>query len=177
MLHLRVPDTLRFTLLAASMLAAACTLALPEDAQQDILVDAAATDAYLDEGLIVYTGSADAAACITQGTLKICGGEIRIERGRGENRGLQKVTATGTPATYQQQLEADQGITYASGLTLVFDNVARLVIADGEAKLTQAGTVLTHEHVEYNLDTHVAHASGKDGVQGRMVSPGTKTDE
>ncbi|MGV3592605.1 MAG: lipopolysaccharide transport periplasmic protein LptA [Gammaproteobacteria bacterium] len=158
------------TLSFAAMLASPVAIALPEDAQQEIEVDSEGAELFLDEGLIIYTGSATEPACITQGTLKICGAEIRLERAPGDEGGLQKVTATGTPATFQQQPAADQELAHAQGRTLVFDNVTRLVTADGDARFSQAGTVLTHQHIEYNLDTRRASASSS-GAMGQMRLP------
>ncbi|HEY0962371.1 MAG TPA: lipopolysaccharide transport periplasmic protein LptA [Pseudomonadales bacterium] len=165
----RVPELVPTLLLVAALVPRGAT-ALPEDAQQEIEVDSEAAELFLDEGLIVYTGSESEPACITQGTLKICGNEIRLERAPGAEAGLQKVTATGTPATFQQQPAADQQLAHASGGTLVFDNVTRLVTADGDAEFSQAGTVLTHQHIEYNLDTRRASASSS-GERGQMRIP------
>lgn len=169
-MNLRRAPEFVLTLSFAAMLASPAAIALPEDAQQEIEVDSEGAELFLDEGLIIYTGSATEPACITQGTLKICGAEIRLERAAGDEGGLQKVTATGTPATFQQQPAADQQLAHAQGRTLVFDNVARLVTADGDARFSQAGTVMTHQHIEYNLDTRHASASSS-GAMGQMRLP------
>lgn len=169
MIQRHTPELLTLLLLGAA-LAPIGARALPEDAEQEIEVDSESAELFLDEGLIVYSGSESEPACITQGTLKICGIEIRLERAPGDEGGLQKVTATGMPATFQQQPAADQELAHAQGRTLVFDNVARLVTADGDARFSQAGMVLTHQHIEYNLDTRDASASSS-GARGQMRLP------
>lgn len=172
----RVPELSRalFALHVALLLPRAAH-ALPEDANQPIDVDAATTELFLDEGLVVYTGSREAPACIKQGTLQICGGEIRLER--AENGDLRQVTATGSPARFQQQPAANQGLVHASGAKLVFDSVAQLITADGDAEFSQSGNVLTHQHIEYDIETRHASASGDDGERGSMRIDSTAGNE
>jgi lipopolysaccharide export system protein LptA len=164
----RAPELYRNWLvtLVALLVPAATAYALPEDAEQPIEVDADRTEVFLNDGLFVYTGSQEAPACITQGTMKICGVEIRLER--ADNGELRQVTATGSPARFQQQLEADQELVHASGARLVFDNVAQLVTADGDAELSQSGDVINHQHIEYDIEARHYSASGADGERGSM---------
>jgi lipopolysaccharide export system protein LptA len=165
----RSPDLHRalFVTLAALLLPV-CASALPEDAEQKIDVAYDTTELFLDEGLVVYTGSAGKPACINQGTLQICGNEIRLER--AEDGSLNRVTATGMPARYQQQPAADKELVHASGNTLIFDNVAQLVTADGAAEFSQAGNVITSQHIEYDLKGRVARAAkSTNGEQGTMT--------
>jgi lipopolysaccharide export system protein LptA len=146
-----------------------CALALPEDANQEVTADYTSLDLFIDQGLFVYTGSPDQPTCINQGTLQICGAEIRVEQ--TEDGGLKKVTATGSPARYQQQPTVDQELVHLSGETLVFDNLAQLLTADENAEFSQAGNVLTHQHIEYNITTGHAAANGSTGERGSMVLP------
>ncbi len=163
------PDLRRTLFFLVAGLLPVCAFALPEDAQQEISADYSSIDVFMDQGLFVYTGSAEKPTCITQGTLKICGAEIRLER--AEDGSLRKVTATGSPARFQQQPAADQELVHASGQTLVFDNVAQLVTADEDAEFSQAGNVLTHQHIEYNIATRRYSASGTTDEPGHMIIP------
>jgi lipopolysaccharide export system protein LptA len=146
-----------------------CALALPEDANQPVTADYNRIDLYMDQGLIVYTGSPEQPTCINQGTLQICGAEIRVEQ--TEDGSLKMVTATGSPARYQQQPAADQELVHLSGETLVFDNLAQLLTADENAEFSQAGKVATHQHIEYNITTGHAAANGSTEERGRMFLP------
>jgi lipopolysaccharide export system protein LptA len=166
MTPLRAPELYRALLATCVALMPVGAYALPEDAEQPIDVDADRTEMFLNEGLIVYTGAQNAPACITQGTLKICGGEIRLRR--ADNGDLEEVTATGTPARFQQQPAADQELMQASGAKLVFDNVAQLITADGDAEFSQSGNVINHQHIEYDIEARHASASGADGERGTM---------
>lgn len=165
----RFPE-LRLTALLLTVLLPAGASALPDDAAQEIVADYSTIELFLDQGLVVYHGDTAKPARITQGSLVIDGNEIRLER--SEAGSLKKVTATGSPARFQQQPATDQAVVHASGLTLVFDNDARMLTLDEKAEFSQAGNVLTHQHIEYNLDTRSAAASGSsDAEQGRMVIP------
>jgi lipopolysaccharide export system protein LptA len=145
-------------LLAATALPLAA-LALPEDATQEIVIEAGSSELYLDRGLLIYRGSAGTPARITQGTMVITGEEIRIERD-GE-RSLKKVTATGKPARFQQQPALDQEVLHVSGETLSFDNVEQTLSVDVQAEFTQADTTLTGHHIDYDLESRSAATTGR----------------
>ena len=169
MIPRRAPES---TLLAALMLLVPlCVQALPEDAEQPMNVDYLRLDIFLNEGVQVYTGSREEPACITQGSLKICGVEIRVEQ--GDDGELKQVTATGTPARFQQQPAANQELVHASGATLVFDNTAQVVTADGDAELSQKGIVFSHQHIEYDIDSGHVSANGAEGERGQVSVPPT----
>jgi lipopolysaccharide export system protein LptA len=158
-----------FASLLPATLLPALAFGLPDDAEQLIVVDSLYNELLFDQGLFVYRGTAEQPARITQGSLEISGIEIRLEK--ASDGSLRKVTVTGTPARFQQQPAADQEIVHASGLTIVFDNGAQLLTLDESAELSQAGNVLTHQHIEYNLETRSASSSGSNEAQGRMTFP------
>jgi lipopolysaccharide export system protein LptA len=171
----RFPDKLlgliqHLALPALALLACAHTQALPEDATQDILVAAASSELFLDQGLVIYRGGDDSPATITQGSLVIAGSEIRIEQGK--DGALRKITASGSPARYQQQPAVDQEVVHASGLTLVYDNSAQLLTVDAEAELLQAGTTLSGHRIEYDMQARRASAtSSASGNDVKMTIP------
>jgi lipopolysaccharide export system protein LptA len=168
MIRIRFPELKPAALLLTALLPA-FAFGLPDDAEQQIVVDSLYNELLFDQGLFIYRGTADKPARITQGSLEISGTEIRLEK---ETDGsLRKVTVTGTPARFQQQPAVDQDIVHASGLTIVFDNAAQLLTIDESAELSQAGNVLTHQHIEYNLETRSASSSGSAETQGRMTFP------
>lgn len=143
--------------------------ALPEDAGQPIVVEAGSSELYLDEGLIIHRGSTDSPARIVQGSMRIEGTEIRIVR--GDDGSLRQVTATGTPARFQQQPAADQELVYASGLTLDFNNNTRVLTLSEQAEFIQAGNTLNGHTIEYDMSSRRANATSSDdaGNQVQMV--------
>jgi len=147
----------RLVLALSGMLVSTLLSALPEDASQPIVVEAGSSELYLGEGLIIHRGSADNPARITQGSIMIEGTEIRIER--GSDGTLRQLTATGTPARFQQQPEADQELVYANGLTLSFDNTTQILKLVEEAEFIQAGNTLSGQLIEYDVNARRANAS------------------
>lgn len=162
----RIPE-LRQVLFAFALAAVpACVWALPEDDTQKIETeDYASIDLSLERGEVIQKGHPGVPTCITQGSRVICGDEIRIEY--AEDGGLKKVTAIGTPATFQLKPAANQEIAFFSGLTLIFDNAVRRVTIDGDAEYTQGDTAMAHQHLEYGLDTGTLSLSGPEGERGR----------
>lgn len=164
---------LRVTALALA-LASSASFGLPDDQNQQIDIEALSSEINLNQGLYIYRGTDAEPARITQGSMQISGTEIRIERPPGGV--LNKVTATGTPARFQQQPEVDQAVVHASGHTLDYDNGERMLNIDGEAELNQEGNVITAQHIDYNLDSRNANATGSGGGVRMSLSPGaTKT--
>src|SRR5690606_17978052 len=102
MIPYRIPE-FRGLLLALVLAALpASGFALPEDDTQSIeTLDYASIDYAVDEGVVIQKAHPGKPTCITQGTRVICGDEIRIEH--ANDGSLNKVTATGTPARFQQQ--------------------------------------------------------------------------
>ena len=156
------------------MLLSASVLALPEDQNQQINVEAGSSEINLDQGLYIHRGTDTSPAHITQGSMEIFGTEIRIEYREGA---LKRVTATGTPARFQQQPAVDQGIIHASGHTLDYDNAKRMLSIDVEAEFNQSGNILSGHHIDYNLDTRSANASSVDGQPVRMEIRAASVDQ
>lgn len=141
-------------------------MALPDDMNQDLLTSCPArSESFLDRGLEICRGTPDSPAQISQGSLRLSGLEITIERVEGT---IQRVTATGEPASFQQQPEIDQPIVFANGNTIVFDRDAQLITVEGEASFSQEGTInTTAEHIEYDIAERKL-----DATQMNMVIPG-----
>lgn len=165
----RIPDPRHALLVLALATASSWSSALPEDDASEIVSDDyASIDLALDSGEIVQKAHPDRATCVTQGSRVICGAEIRLER--AEDGSVRKLTAIGTPASFQQQPAADQEVVHFSGLTLVFDNEARLLTIDGEAKFSQGPNRLEHQHIEYHLDSRRLTADGGDSGEGGQMN-------
>jgi lipopolysaccharide export system protein LptA len=163
--RLRMPRIL----LACLVLGAVPAWALPEDAQQPIEMDWSDSEISLDDGLMILYGTAAEPATIRQGSMQISGSEIRIERS-GEV--VTRVTTTGTPARFQQQLEADQDPLTASGLTIVFNNDLQTLTIDERVEVMHAGTRTEAHHFEYDFATRRFRSSrDPDGEPVRMLVP------
>lgn len=142
---------------------------LPDDENQEIVIEASRNEIFLDQGIVIYYGESGMPAEMTQGSLIITGMEIEIERRDGQ---LHTITAKGNPATFQQQPQVNQAIVYANASTLSLDNTAGMLNLDGNAELTQGGTVVSGQHIEYDRSAERIISDSRDS-QGRirMVIP------
>lgn len=155
--------------LYASGLFSSSVQALPEDAKQEIIVDANSSEFDLGLGVVIHHGTPDHLVVITQGSLKITGLEVTIERLNGL---VHKITATGQPARFQQQPQSDQEIMYVSAQLIAFNNTAQLLSLDGEAELIQDGDILTGGHIDYDLNTRKGNVTpGNTDSRLRMIIP------
>lgn len=146
-------------------------MALPEDAQQPFESESASSDLLLDEGLVIYRGTAEVPAKVQQGSLLITGIEIRIQR---QNDVLQSVTATGNPARFQQQPARDQELVHASGNQIKLDNLAHVLAIDVAAELILGGNTVRANHIDYNIETRRGNATGiMGGEPARTIIPAT----
>jgi len=155
------------SLLLPSLLISNISLALPGDLEQDMITTCPArSESFLDQGLEICRGTSDEPAQISQGSLKLSGLEFRIEREQGF---IRMITATGSPATFQQQPELDKAIAYASGATIIFNNETQVIIIQGDAAFSQEGTIdTTAERIEYDIANRKL-----DATQMNMVIPAT----
>lgn len=141
--------------------------ALPDDAKQPIETESLSSELLLEEGIVIYHGTDAQPARVSQGSLVITGTEIRLVR---KNNVLQSVTASGKPAHFQQQPSPDQALIHASGELITLDNTTRLLTIETAAEFSQAGNTMNAPHIDYNLDTRRANASGStDSSQVRML--------
>ncbi len=146
-------------------LSASAVYALPGDLEQDMITSSPArSESFLDQGLEICRGTEDAPAEINQGSLKLSGLEFRIQREQGV---IRSITATGSPASFQQQPEIDQEIVYANGSSIIFDNESQIIIIQGNASFSQQGTIeTTAERIEYDIANRKL-----DATQMNMVIP------
>ena len=143
------------------------TMALPEDFDQPALIEYNNSEFLLVDGVQTLSGSIDNPAEVTQGTLKISGQEIIIERPNGE---IKKVTVTGFPARYQQQPAIDQGLAIAEGATIILDYESRQMTAISDVTFTQDGNTWNSCQVDYYLESkRVITPSCENGEQAQII--------
>ncbi len=161
-------NPLPFLLLTGLCFLPVVAAGLPDDADQPFIISASSNEIMFDQGIAIYYGDENQPAEISQGSLRIRGQQITVERSDGI---LQSVTASGSPARFQQQPALDQAVVHGSGENLSYDNVRRLVAIEGNAELSQAGNIITGERIEYDIAARRASAQGGDNEPLRMVIP------
>ena len=119
--------------LALAVAAAAPAQALPEDAEQPIHILAESAEVERQEGRIVYIGSVR----VEQGSLRVNAERMVVDYAAGK---VVRITATGAPAHYTQDLEADAGQVEADASTIVYHTRESRIDLQGNAHLNKAAT-------------------------------------
>lgn len=149
------------------MLHAGHAVALPEDAEQSIHIDA--DSAQLDEAknIVVYHGSVR----MEQGTMRVTADTMTIEL---KDQLVVRITAEGDRAHYQQQLKADESMVYADAKQIVYYTQDERVQLTGNAYLTQNKNEFTGDVIKYDIREGKvdAQASGEGKVQ-MILQPAT----
>jgi lipopolysaccharide export system protein LptA len=144
--------------------------ALPEDARQPIHISAARAEVDRSTQTIVYRGGVQ----VQQGTMEVTADEMTVEY---DDRRVVRITARGAPATYQQQLEADQGKVRADARIIVYQPQDEQVDLRGDAFLTQGGNEITGELIRYDIVAGKVRAEAGEQEPVRVtVQPAEQTD-
>lgn len=136
--------------------------ALPEDADQPIEIEAERAEVDQNAGTVVYTGSVEA----EQGTMRVTAERMTVEV---EDQKVVRITATGTPARYQQLLEADKGLVKADARTIVYHTQQERVDLEGDAFLTQGGNEIAGEVIHYDIVAGRVDAVAGDQEPVRVI--------
>ncbi len=139
--------------------------ALPDDAGQPIHIRGDNAEFDQNNGLLIYTGEVR----IDQGTLRVTADRMVVEYRDDQ---VVKITAEGKPASYQQQLESDEGLVNADAKTIVYHTTAEKVDLIGDAFLTQEGNEFQGSVIRYNIrQGRVDAESGNDAPVRMMLQP------
>ncbi len=147
--------------------------ALPEDSQQPINIQSdRASQKVLSEGeKTEYFGS----VLMTQGSLKISGEHIVI---MSKDRKVQSIVATGKPVLFEQQSDPNKAPMKAEADNLNYRLKNETIILTENAKLDQAGNIVSGKRIEYNIASEQVKASSDDSTRVKMILlPEKKTDE
>lgn len=153
--HLRPIAALAMLILGAQ------ALALPQDREQPIKVQAQKLEANRGKNLSVYSGN----VVITQGSLQIRADRVEVHgNAAGE---ISHVIATGEPAHFQQQVQQSQNPVKARAQRIEFTVSSDELHLTGEAHVDRDGNTLTAEKIDYDLKTEQLQAQGQSG-DGRV---------
>lgn len=128
-------------------------------------------------GVTTYRGN----VAIVQGPLSIQADRVQINsRNDGEKRSVEKITATGSPATFTHQAVNAADNIVAQALHIDYHLTLGSVILENNASLVQQGSSVSGDRIEYFIaEKRVKAAAGgqsPDGQQGRVrtvITPGT----
>ncbi len=134
--------------------------ALPEDQQQPIHVTA--NSAVQENNTMTYTGN----VVIVQGSVRIEADQVVIYHDKGK---LQKAIATGKPARFQEQPEADGGLITGSAATLIYYSTDQRVELLQDAFVDRDKSTVKGDRIEYLLSSKTVRAeSTQNNASGRV---------
>ncbi|AHZ75467.1 lipopolysaccharide transport periplasmic protein LptA [Pseudomonas shirazica] len=151
----------------SAALGSASALALPNDRDQPIRIQA--DNAHLDDkqGVATYTGD----VIITQGSMMIKGNTVTITRSASGD--IDVVTSVGNLAYFEQQQSAAKPDKMKGwAVTIQYQSQKDMVILTDRAKVENEGNTTEGEKIVYNTQTQVATA----GRGGNVTSPRQRID-
>lgn len=154
------PPNPKFSWALALALAPLLAIALPEDRNQPIQLEASRGQIDQKTGVSIYEGN----VVINQGSMRLTADTATIHI---KNGGFQRMEATGKPVTLRYRPTADKPEIQGTSPRVEYDVVSAKVIMSGGARLTQGQDVFTGDRVEYDLKDDVVRARGA-GNQGRI---------
>lgn len=153
-------------MVALLLVASLPAMALPQDSNQPIRIQA--NSATLDErhNTAVYRGN----VIITQGSMRLTGNQVTLAT--DSNGAVSKITSVGSPATYTQTPNENDGEVNARAQTIeYFADSERIVLID-QARLEQRGNTFQGDFVSYDINKQVVDAgrpaAGGSGEPGRI---------
>ncbi|AZG74689.1 lipopolysaccharide transport periplasmic protein LptA [Shewanella livingstonensis] len=158
MSHINRLHTRANVMLLSSIL---CILSLPAaakqgDLKQELKIASVSQSADIKNNQIVFNGP----VTIVQGTININADELRAFT--PENSTSKRLIATGSPATFSQELDDGQ-IGTASADEISYDLATTTLTLTGNAKLDQSGSQVTGNRIKYNINAQelIAESTGK----------------
>lgn len=129
--------------------------ALPDDAEQDLLLESESLEYNEGKGTITYSGS----VVMQQGSMLIKANRVVIH---GNINQATKVTANGEPAHFEQTPEIDAIPVTAQANRLEYKVSDKSLLLQGDASLHQEGTSLSGNLIEYDVKNSVVRAKSND---------------
>ena len=140
-------------------------VALPEDASQPIHIEASRAEIDQNAERVTYRGSVQ----VDQGTMRVTADEMTVEY---RDQKVVSITAHGSPATYQQQLDGSRGQVKADARTIVYYTQDERIDLQGEAFLSRGGDEIAGEHIRYDIvEGKVEAESGEQPVRMTLQPP------
>lgn len=149
--------------------AAVPTFALPSDRNQPVSLEADKATFNEKTGITTYTGN----VVIQQGTLKLQADSIVANL--NTKKQIQSVSAQGTPARFQQQINSKDALAKGEGHKIVYNAQTGILTLSGNAFLTQNGATFRGENLTYSMNKGDIEANG--GSKGRIqivIPPSTQ---
>ncbi len=137
--------------------ATSCVFALPDDRSKPIEIQANSAERDAKTGITTYTGNVD----VQQGSIHISANTVVLN---SANNKLTKIHATGSPATYHQQLTGPKDVVDAQAINIYFDVAKNLITLQDSATLKQNSGSIKGNRIEY--DTKAERVKAQASTSG-----------
>ena len=134
--------------------------ALPSDRQQPINLVADKATFNEKTGVNTYTGN----VIIDQGTMRLQAGTIVAQL--NANKQIQTITATGSPARFQQKTDAAKGLAKGNAQKIVYNAESGIITLTGNAFLEQDGSSIKGAVLRYSMNKGDIEALGTPNNSG-----------
>lgn len=138
-------------------------LGLPGDRDQPIHVTADQARKNDKTGITVYKGD----VLIQQGSIRVNGDNITIYDDNGK---VQRIVATGQPATFRQTPQKGSEDVIAKGNNLEYVLESETLKVEKNAELTKEGNITKSEKITYDMKTTIVTAGDSSGNPNSRVS-------
>ncbi|WP_445115510.1 lipopolysaccharide transport periplasmic protein LptA [Acinetobacter sp. WZC-1] len=145
---------------AGICMASAMTFALSSDRSQQISLAADRATYSEKTGLMTYSGN----VVVEQGTMKLQAASIVAQLNKSKQ--ISTVTATGSPARFQQQLDSNKGIARGEAQKIIYNAETGIINLIGNAYLYQDGASIRGNSLKYSMNKGDIEASGSSDVGG-----------
>lgn len=150
---------IKAALLGMTMLAGS-VWALPSDRNQPISLVADRGSFNEKSGVMTYSGN----VIVEQGTMKLQAATIVANL--NAKKEISSITASGSPARFQQQLEANKGLAKGQANKIVYNAQTGILTLSGNAVLEQDGASLKGATLRYSMNKGDIEAIGTPNSSG-----------
>jgi lipopolysaccharide export system protein LptA len=139
------------------------SLSLPDDRKQAI--NLSSDRAIYEKNQGIYIGNVN----MSQGSLKIRADKLTIVE---SDRKVEKVIAEGTPAYFEQQPRADEGVVIATAQRIEYSLQDEEILLQRNASITHQGSKISGDRVVYSGRKQMVVADGgSNDKENRVQAP------
>ena len=140
--------------------ASVSAFALQSDRNQSISLLADRATFNDKTGVTTYSGNVE----IEQGTMKVYANSIVAQLNKSKQ--ISTITATGSPAKFQQQLDGNKGIARGEAQKIIYNAETGILNLIGNAYLYQDGASIRSNTLKYSMNKGDIEASGGPNSTG-----------
>jgi len=154
----------RFNVLTTGimLLCSVSAQALPDDRQQPITIESDSAERNEQSGLTQYLGN----VVIRQGSVLIDADRVTIHY---KDNKVSRIVSLGSPASYQQQPQAEGGMVIARGEVIEYRLADDQINLKNNASLSRNGTLIKGEHITYDLKNETWKAKGGNRANQKRI--------